>query len=74
MTREYTEAELEAAHAELIDNDEVSEDGLRTDGGSVGVEEEETDAPVVVKIGGARAVDPEGALADVAHLTANGED
>ncbi|WP_135821906.1 acetylglutamate/acetylaminoadipate kinase [Halostella litorea] len=29
---------------------------------------------VVVKIGGARAVDPEGALADVAHLTANGED
>jgi acetylglutamate/LysW-gamma-L-alpha-aminoadipate kinase len=29
---------------------------------------------VVVKIGGARAVEPEGALADVAHLTANGED
>ncbi|MDL5362865.1 acetylglutamate/acetylaminoadipate kinase [Halalkalicoccus sp. NIPERK01] len=28
---------------------------------------------VVVKIGGARAVEPEGALADVAHLTANGE-
>ncbi len=28
----------------------------------------------VVKIGGARAVDPAGALADVAHLTANGED
>jgi acetylglutamate/LysW-gamma-L-alpha-aminoadipate kinase len=29
---------------------------------------------VVVKIGGARAVDPKGALADVAHLTATGED
>jgi len=29
---------------------------------------------VVVKIGGARAVEPGGALADVAHLTANGED
>ena len=29
---------------------------------------------VVVKIGGARAVDPAGALADVAHLTANGVD
>ncbi|WP_312911529.1 acetylglutamate/acetylaminoadipate kinase [Natronosalvus caseinilyticus] len=28
---------------------------------------------VVVKIGGARAVDPVGALADVAHLVANGE-
>lgn len=28
---------------------------------------------IVVKIGGARAVDPEGALADIAHLTANGE-
>jgi acetylglutamate/LysW-gamma-L-alpha-aminoadipate kinase len=29
---------------------------------------------IVLKIGGARAVDPAGALADVAHLTANGED
>ena len=29
---------------------------------------------VVIKIGGARAVDPEGALSDVAHLTATGED
>ncbi len=29
---------------------------------------------VVVKIGGARAVDPAGALADVAHLVANGTD
>jgi acetylglutamate/LysW-gamma-L-alpha-aminoadipate kinase len=29
---------------------------------------------VVVKVGGARAVDPDGALADVAHLTATGED
>ena len=28
--------------------------------------------PVVVKIGGARAVDPAGALGDVAHLAANG--
>ena len=30
--------------------------------------------PVVVKIGGAKAVDPEGAVDDVAHLTANGRD
>ncbi len=29
---------------------------------------------VVVKIGGARAVDPEGALSDVAALVAEGED
>jgi acetylglutamate/LysW-gamma-L-alpha-aminoadipate kinase len=29
---------------------------------------------VVVKIGGARAVDPEGAVTDVAHLAVNGED
>jgi acetylglutamate/LysW-gamma-L-alpha-aminoadipate kinase len=29
---------------------------------------------VVVKIGGAKAVDPESAVRDVAHLTANGED
>ena len=29
---------------------------------------------VVVKIGGARAVDPAGTVTDVAHLTANGED
>lgn len=28
---------------------------------------------IVVKIGGARAVEPEGALADIAHLTAEGE-
>jgi len=32
------------------------------------------DAPVVVKIGGARAVDPEGALADIAALDAEGTD
>ncbi len=32
------------------------------------------DAPIVVKIGGARAVDPAGAIGDVAHLVANGED
>lgn len=34
--------------------------------------DEATPETVVVKIGGARAVDPAGALADVAHLTANG--
>jgi len=28
--------------------------------------------PVVVKIGGAKAVDPAGAVGDVAHLAANG--
>ena len=34
--------------------------------------QDETPETVVVKIGGARAVDPAGALADIAHLTANG--
>ncbi len=34
---------------------------------------EVSEVTVVVKIGGARAVEPEGALADIAHLTANGE-
>ena len=34
--------------------------------------ERDADAPVVVKIGGARAVDPAGAVGDVAHLVANG--
>jgi acetylglutamate/LysW-gamma-L-alpha-aminoadipate kinase len=106
----YTKAELEAAHEELIDND-LGDDGLRTDGGersgasrtskderseSFGSEaseasrvsselrsdggereqgeREDESPPVVVKVGGARAVDPAGALADVAHLVANGED
>ncbi|UPW01674.1 acetylglutamate/acetylaminoadipate kinase [Halorussus gelatinilyticus] len=68
---EYTEAELEAAHEQLIDND-LGDDGLRTDGGAVGADDQ--NAPIVVKIGGARAVNPEDALADVAHLVANGED
>ncbi|WP_435126437.1 acetylglutamate/acetylaminoadipate kinase [Halobaculum sp. D14] len=36
----------------------------RTDGGE--------QPPVVVKLGGARAVDPAGAIGDVAHLVANG--
>jgi len=67
---EYANDELEAAHAQLVDND-LGDDGLRADGG---VENGAESPPVVVKIGGARAVDPAGALADVAHLTANGED
>jgi acetylglutamate/LysW-gamma-L-alpha-aminoadipate kinase len=67
----YAKAELEAAHGELIDND-LGGDDLRTDGGRVDAEDQ--NPPIVVKIGGARAVDPEGALADVAHLVANGED
>ncbi|PSP54662.1 acetylglutamate kinase [Halobacteriales archaeon QS_1_67_19] len=65
----YTKAELEAAHEQLIDND-LGDDGLRTDGGTT----EDDEPPIVVKVGGARAVDPAGALADVAHLVANGED
>ncbi|WP_115863224.1 acetylglutamate/acetylaminoadipate kinase [Halorussus litoreus] len=67
-----TKAELESAHAKLIDND-LGDDRLRTDGG-VASDAQEENPPVVVKVGGARAVDPEGALADVAHLVANGED
>ncbi|TKX53388.1 acetylglutamate/acetylaminoadipate kinase [Halorubrum sp. SP3] len=34
--------------------------------------ESTTEPPVVVKVGGARAVDPAGAVGDVAHLAANG--
>jgi acetylglutamate/LysW-gamma-L-alpha-aminoadipate kinase len=59
---EYTRTELLAAHEQLIDNDE----NLLADGGK--------EPPVVVKIGGAKAVEPEGAVQDVAHLVANGTD
>lgn len=69
MTGTYTPDELAAAHAELVDNDPAAS-GVRTDGGTVGG----ADGPIVVKIGGARAVDPADALQDVAHLRANGED
>jgi acetylglutamate/LysW-gamma-L-alpha-aminoadipate kinase len=69
---DYTKAELEAAHEQLVDND-LGDDGLRTDGGEIRTDDEQN-SPIVVKIGGARAVEPAGALADVAHLVANGED
>ncbi|ELZ87174.1 acetylglutamate/acetylaminoadipate kinase [Haloferax elongans ATCC BAA-1513] len=59
---DYTREELLAAHEQLVDNDK----NLVTDGGS--------EPPVVVKVGGAKAVDPEGAVNDVAHLVANGTD
>jgi acetylglutamate/LysW-gamma-L-alpha-aminoadipate kinase len=68
---EQTKTESEEAHAELTDND-LGDDRLRTDGGKIDGENE--NPPIVVKIGGARAVEPEGALADIAHLVANGED
>ena len=71
MTDEYSREELLAAHDQLIDND--NDDGLVTDGGVI-EDDEQDDAPVVVKIGGARAVNPDGALSDIAHLTANGQD
>ncbi|WP_148413838.1 acetylglutamate/acetylaminoadipate kinase [Haloferax sp. KTX1] len=58
----YTREELLAAHEQLVDN----EDNLIADGGK--------EPPVVVKIGGAKAVDPKGAVSDVAHLVANGTD
>jgi acetylglutamate/LysW-gamma-L-alpha-aminoadipate kinase len=51
---------------------------LRSDGGSELVDDwsddEDAEPPVVVKIGGARAVEPEGAVQDVAHLVANGRE
>ena len=76
MTEYHTKTELEDAHAELIDNDHgddgFGDDGLWTDGGPIDAEDQ--NAPVIVKIGGARAVNPEGALADIAHLVANGEE
>ena len=48
--------------ADLVDSDESD----------AGEQSDESDAPVVVKIGGAKAVDPAGAVDDVAHLVANG--
>ncbi|SIR50844.1 N-acetylglutamate kinase [Haladaptatus litoreus] len=75
MNGKYTKDELLNAHDQLIDNDNVpgdAEDGLWTDGGIIADEDE--NVPIVVKIGGARAVNPAGALGDIAHLTANGED
>ena len=75
MESTYTREDLLAAHDELIDAvDETgaqpaaSANQVRTDGG------ERRAPPLVVKIGGARAVDPEGAIADVAHLVANGRE
>ncbi|MFC7130341.1 acetylglutamate/acetylaminoadipate kinase [Haloferax chudinovii] len=75
----YTREELLAAHEQLVDNeanlltdggigigDSGTSSALRADGGS--------EPPVVVKIGGAKAVDPKGAVSDVAHLVANGTD
>ncbi|ELZ90818.1 MULTISPECIES: acetylglutamate/acetylaminoadipate kinase [Haloferax] len=75
----YTREELLAAHEQLVDN----EDNLIADGG-IGIGDSGTSSalradggkepPVVVKIGGAKAVDPKGAVSDVAHLVANGTD
>ena len=42
------------------------------DGGRNAVDAPADEPPVVVKIGGAKAVDPAGAVGDVAHLVANG--
>jgi acetylglutamate/LysW-gamma-L-alpha-aminoadipate kinase len=67
MDSTYTREELLEAHEELVDSG-TRDPPLRTDGG---VAER---PPVVVKIGGARAVDPAGAVQDVAHLVANGRD
>ena len=63
------------SHDDLLDADgeAAASELLYADGGEV-VEDDADDAPIVVKIGGARAVDPAGALADVAHLTATGKD
>ncbi|WP_117593723.1 acetylglutamate/acetylaminoadipate kinase [Haloprofundus halophilus] len=74
----YTRDELLAAHEQLVDNDCGTDDdqlytdggtSTRTDGGSANRQ-----PPVVVKVGGAKAVDPAGAVSDVAHLVANGRD
>jgi len=47
----------------------------QTDAGDARAEGSATDEPpVVVKIGGAKAVDPAGAVGDVAHLAANGRE
>ncbi|MFB6250513.1 MAG: acetylglutamate/acetylaminoadipate kinase [Halobellus sp.] len=47
---------------------------LRTDGGARGDESNASGPPVVVKVGGARAVDPAGAVADVAALVESGRE
>ncbi|GAB3420482.1 hypothetical protein GCM10027435_23200 [Haloparvum alkalitolerans] len=51
-------------------------DGIElTDGGDVvALDGGDAEPPVVVKVGGAKAVDPAGAVGDVAHLVANGRD
>lgn len=61
--QQYTHEDLLAAHDDLADS---RANCILTDGG------EPRQPPVVVKIGGARAVEPEGAVADIAHLVANG--
>lgn len=61
--QQYTHEDLLAAHDDLVDS---RANRILTDGG------EPRQPPVVVKIGGARAVEPEGAVADIAHLVANG--
>ncbi|WP_050033280.1 acetylglutamate/acetylaminoadipate kinase [Halorubrum halophilum] len=49
--------------------------GERSDAGGARADGTATDEPpVVVKIGGAKAVDPAGAVGDVAHLAANGRE
>ncbi len=72
----YTREELLAAHDDLIDSRPYCDgepmpsrqaECLIPDGGQA------RRPPVVVKVGGAKAVDPAGAVQDVAHLVANGE-
>ncbi|WP_430504113.1 acetylglutamate/acetylaminoadipate kinase [Haloparvum sp. PAK95] len=68
-------------HDKLVGNDDASGDAnhvfvtaddevVALDGGS----QDEEEPPVVVKVGGAMAVDPAGAIDDVAHLVANGRE
>ncbi|WP_224333311.1 acetylglutamate/acetylaminoadipate kinase [Haloprofundus halobius] len=74
----YTRDDLLAAHEQLVDNDcGTGDDQLYTDGGVTPIRTDGDDArqpPVVVKVGGAKAVDPAGAVSDVAHLVANGRE
>ncbi|WP_224270576.1 acetylglutamate/acetylaminoadipate kinase [Haloprofundus salinisoli] len=74
----YTRDDLLAAHERLVDNDcGTDDDQLYTDGGTSSPRDDGSgsrEPPVVVKVGGAKAVDPAGAVGDVAHLVANGRD
>ncbi|SDQ89510.1 N-acetylglutamate kinase [Halopelagius longus] len=72
-TTDTTDAR-EARESNDSETHEMLADGGETDLRDESPDPPSDDPPVVVKIGGARAVDPAGAVQDVAHLVANGRE